>query len=48
MSLAAGVILDRDMDTVPHNANGDAVYTFSVAAMDNGIPQEISYATVSY
>lgn len=47
MSLAAGIILDRDIDTVLHNTDGDAVHTFSVAAVDDGIPQMISYATVS-
>jgi hypothetical protein len=47
VSLPAGVILDRDINSIPHNADGDAVYTFSVAAMDAGVPQTISFTTVS-
>ena len=47
MSIEAGVSLDRDSNLIPHNDNGDAVFTFGVAAMDLGIPALISYTTVS-
>lgn len=45
--MEAGIELDRDTSSTPHNDDGDAVFTFGVAAMDLGSPQEISYTTVS-
>ena len=48
VTLEAGVVLDRETTSIPHNDNGDAVFTFGVAAMDRGTPVLISYTTVSF
>lgn len=45
--MGAGVNLDREMNTIPHNDDGDAVFTFGVAATDRGSPAQISFTTVS-
>lgn len=47
VSLEAGVTLDRETNGIPHNDNGDAVFTFGVAATDRGNPALVSYSTVS-
>ena len=41
------MVLDRETTSIPHNDNGDAVFTFGVAAMDRGTPALISYTTVN-
>lgn len=46
--MPAGVVLDRDTNSIPHNDDGDAVFTFGVAATDLGIPALISFTTVSF
>ena len=48
MSLAAGVTLDRENTSLSRNDDGNAVFTFSVAARDRGSPPLISFTTVSY
>lgn len=47
MYLLAGVTFDREAPNVPHNDNGDAVYSFGVVAADLGDPVQISLVTVS-
>lgn len=42
----AGVALDRETTAVPRNDNGDAVFSFGVAAADTGTPVLISYTMV--
>lgn len=46
MSIEQGTLLDRDLNSLPHNDNGDAVFTFGVAATDLGIPAFITFTTV--
>lgn len=45
--MEAGVVLDRDTNSIPHDADGNAVFTFGVAAMDLAVPALISFTTVS-
>ena len=47
ITLAPGAILDREVDALPHDENGNAVYTFGVTAVDKGTPAQLNYATVS-
>ena len=47
ISLVAGVTLDREMPELPHDEDGNAVYTFGVTAVDKGSPVQINDATVS-
>lgn len=47
ITLAPGALLDREVDTLPHDENGNAVYRFGVTAVDKGTPAQLNYATVS-
>ncbi len=47
MFLTEGVAFDREGANVPRNDNGDAVFSFGVAASDGGIPVQDAITTVS-
>lgn len=45
--LNPGAVLDQESSSVPHDQNGNAAFTFGVAASDGGNPSQLSYASVS-
>lgn len=47
ISLVDGATLDREAPDLPHDENGNGVYTFGVTAHDQGNPVQLNHATVS-
>ena len=46
ITLIPGIALDREAIGLPHDENGNAVYTLGVTAVDRGTPAQLNYATV--
>ena len=45
--LAAGVNLDREINTVSYDEDGNAIYSIGVAVNDLGTPTQLTYTPVS-